>query len=367
MGVVILGAHRGGTSALTRVVNLLGLQAGPPDRLIGATPDNVGGHWEVEALSSFDEDLLGHLGGRWSGPPLIDAAKLRELACGDWGERASAAFSTSLPDDGWVWKDPRACLLLPFWRAVLADDLVIVAGVRNPVESARSLEARDGLPVQYGMALWERYQRSAMFGAGALPVFVVSFDALLADPNDTWDRLGEFLSARGQPVDLEAGRQEALAFLDRGQRHHRMTGELHPDHGVTQQQADLYRALLEGTGEVSGTWGAGLPPESPALQLAFDEHQRLSRHRDLEEQLRTGLEETRTGYEAEIGRLWSEIKRLEAELGDALDGRRAVVEALERAIVSRDEWKAHAEWLSRRWPLRVRRWISQLVNGRTPD
>ncbi len=365
MGVVILGAHRGGTSALTRVVNLLGLDVGPHDRLIGATPENAGGHWEVEALSSFDEELLLELGGRWSGPPAIHPDELRELARGRWGERARSCFRESLPERGWVWKDPRVCLLLPFWREVLADDLTVVAAVRNPLETARSLEARDGLPVPYGVALWERYQRSAMLGAGSLPVFVVAFDALLDEPEATWECLAEFLVAQGHPVDREARRREALTFLDRAQRHQRVGGELRPDDGVTPEQAALYRVLARAAWAVSGEWGADLPPESPGLQLAFDEHRRLSRHRDLAEQLRTGIEETRSVHQAQVDHMWEEIHRLEGELDGALEGRRAVVEALERALVSRDEWKAHAEWLSQRWPLRMRRWISGLVNGRT--
>lgn len=292
----------------------------------------------------------------------MDPAELRELAHGSWGEKARALFAESLPGTDWVWKDPRTCLLLPFWREVLGDDLVIVAVVRNPLESARSLEARDEIPVPYGTALWERYQRSAILGSDSLPVLVVGFDALLADPHTTWDHLAEFLGMNGIRVDPESGRQEAVRFLDRGLRHQQVDAEVADQ--LTPQQAELYSSLLQGVGVVSGDWRADLPPESAGLQLAFDEHRRLSHHRDLADQLRNGLDEVRAGFDREIDRLWGEIHRLERELDDAVEGRRAVVEALERALVVRDEWKAHAEWLSQRWPLRVRRWFSQVVNGR---
>ena len=76
MGVLVLGMHRSGTSALTRVLNLLGLDAGR-DVLMGASESNPTGHWEVERLTSFNDRLLDDRGGRWSAPPVCRSGGAR--------------------------------------------------------------------------------------------------------------------------------------------------------------------------------------------------------------------------------------------------------------------------------------------------
>ncbi len=67
-GVLVLGMHRSGTSALTRALGLLGLETGRRSDLMDAAPSNRSGHWEINALTECNDDLLRAAGGRWSGP-----------------------------------------------------------------------------------------------------------------------------------------------------------------------------------------------------------------------------------------------------------------------------------------------------------
>ena len=345
MGVVILGMHRGGTSALAGVVRLLGFDAGAEDELIGATDANRRGHWEVAALSEFNERLLRELGGRWAGPPVITEQQLESLAAGEWGRRARELFDRLLGGTEWVWKDPRLCLLLPFWRAVLDEPFRIVATTRPPVDIARSLERRDGFSLAYGLALWERYQRSAVQAVTDLDLHVVTFSDLIERPDDAVDRLAGFLG-----VDATEARTEILAFLDPGERHHHDVANLDEEQQATAEQ----RALL------AAGWTGELGPETPNLQLGFDEHHRMGALQDLAEQLRVGLDDVRAQKEAEIAALrthltslqgWlddseaevgftqAELRRIEFELADVNAGRRAVVESLEAVIAERNGWK----------------------------
>jgi hypothetical protein len=48
--LLVLGVHRSGTSAVTRVLSILG--AALPRTLLGAGPSNESGHWESEKLGS---------------------------------------------------------------------------------------------------------------------------------------------------------------------------------------------------------------------------------------------------------------------------------------------------------------------------
>ena len=87
---------------------------------------------------------------------------------------ATEALAAAYPDPGpSVWKDPRICLLLPYWRAVLQAPMAAVLVWRAPLAVARSLRRRDGTPLPYGVALWERYNRSAIANLAGTDVYVL--------------------------------------------------------------------------------------------------------------------------------------------------------------------------------------------------
>lgn len=57
----VLGMHRSGTSAVTRVCALLGAQL--PETLMGATESNPRGHWESDSIVNFNNQILEGGGG----------------------------------------------------------------------------------------------------------------------------------------------------------------------------------------------------------------------------------------------------------------------------------------------------------------
>ena len=59
--VLVLGMHRSGTSALTRVLNLLGLDLGR-DLMQAAANNNETGFWEHQGLVDIPEKLMESLG-----------------------------------------------------------------------------------------------------------------------------------------------------------------------------------------------------------------------------------------------------------------------------------------------------------------
>src|SRR4051794_2356889 len=70
-GVVVLGMHRSGTSAVTRLINLLGVSVGDTADLVGEDHANRRGYWESYSLSTYQEHLLELLGGSWYRPPAL--------------------------------------------------------------------------------------------------------------------------------------------------------------------------------------------------------------------------------------------------------------------------------------------------------
>lgn len=306
MPVIVLGVHRSGTSALVQLLAALGLAAGDADVLMEAHESNPTGHWEVTRLTELNDELLLELGGRWSGPPAVTADALRDLAAGPWGERARAVFAEVLPAERWVWKDPRTCLLMPFWRAVLAEEgLSTVVILRSPHEVAGSLHARDGIDRGYGLLLWERYQRGALAGAAELPGHVLTYDEVLADPVACATALCRSLP---ELADTTPDPRAVTAVIEPRHRHQQAEPSALPA-GV----AAVWEASLALRGGHRALPAVDLAPEHEALQAAFAEHHRLSASTDLLQQQAPLLEELHA-RRREVGELRAQLDHLESRV-----------------------------------------------------
>ena len=72
--LLVLGMHRSGTSALARVLSLMG--AALPKNLMGPGPGNETGHWEPAQIVQLHDHLLEELGSPWDDWNRIDVAAL---------------------------------------------------------------------------------------------------------------------------------------------------------------------------------------------------------------------------------------------------------------------------------------------------
>ena len=70
--VCIVGMHRSGTSMVTRLLNLCGLDLGAEQDLLGPDRGNPLGHFEHKGFKGLDESLLAHFGGSTDNPPNND-------------------------------------------------------------------------------------------------------------------------------------------------------------------------------------------------------------------------------------------------------------------------------------------------------
>ncbi|MDG2539377.1 hypothetical protein P5Y53_16995 [Dyella jiangningensis] len=222
VAILVLGMHRSGTSAATRVLNLLGADLGT--ELLQPAQDNAKGFWEHKQVVAIHERLLAELGRNWQ--------DVRSLPVG-WEQSAAAqnardALVQVLAGDFsespfWAVKDPRLCRLLPLWLP-LSDILNVrfhtLHVSRHPDEIASSLQARNNMSLEHARLLWMRYAVEANLGSRALPRAALPYVQLLSD----WK--GSLASVAAQlgltwPVELDDAAQAVDDFLSPMERHHK--------------------------------------------------------------------------------------------------------------------------------------------------
>ena len=211
------GMHRSGTSLAARAVSLLGASLGDPDSLLDPGADNTAGYWENAAVKELDDLLLAELGGAWDEPPILEPGWESGPGLDRLRHRAGRIIDDAFPidSDGIVaWKDPRASLLLPFWRTVSAVDATVVV-VRDPREVAGSLSVRNSIEPPQAALLWLRYSLAAVRADPTC--LVVTYDSFFEDLDRTLVRLADHI---GVPEPSEAQVAEIRSSIDPGLRHH---------------------------------------------------------------------------------------------------------------------------------------------------
>jgi len=225
-GLLVLGMHRSGTSALSRVLSLCGADIGT--RLLGASEGNEAGHWEDAFAVETHERLLQALGRRWSDIDRLDPGwQASALAL-----EARAAVTAYLHDDRarqplWSVKDPRMSLLAPLWTEAAAElgmPVSVLLLARHPAEVARSLSVRDGLAFGHGLLLWAEYTLAAMQVAVRHPHAVIAYEDLLADWRPCVARVQALPGGKHLAHDA-AVVAEVEAYLQPGLRHHHVADQ----------------------------------------------------------------------------------------------------------------------------------------------
>ena len=253
MQVFVLGMHRSGTSALARILNLMGLYFGDERIGTGRNDENQKGFWERRDVRTLNDTVLFAAGCDWDCVSKFDLDAIPEDA---WKSHVTSAGDIVLSLDAhrpWFVKEPRMSVLFPVWREVV-DVPVCIHIHRNPLAVADSLKARDGIPVRTGLALWEFYTSRALNDSAGIDRIFVSYEDLMEDPGRAVDKLHGALDGREnyrlrKPTQLELAR-----FLDDDLHRHRRTIRSFNAVATSSQRA-LYE-LLQGADDGKDTVAA---------------------------------------------------------------------------------------------------------------
>jgi hypothetical protein len=181
--VLVLGMHRSGTSATAAALHYLGYSLG--SSLYGPNEWNPKGYFEDQSVVRFNDELLGLMQCRWDSalpPRNVDFDAIRDHQPRAMELLQSRFALTPL----WGLKDPRMCLLEPFWSETLRAanvDTRCIFTIRNPAHVARSLMRRDGIGTRRAAWLWLTYTVGALRYAKRPGMSrFLSFDSLIEKP-----------------------------------------------------------------------------------------------------------------------------------------------------------------------------------------
>ena len=228
--LVVLGMHRSGTSALMRVLNLLGVELGAP--LLPPQPDNPTGFWEHADAVALNDRLLAALGSSWDDPqPLPGKWWTSDAARALRGDAVAILRSGLGPAPLVGLKDPRLCRLMPFWLPAFEEaglEPLFVIAVRDPAAVAASLEARNGIGPWKAHLSWLEHVLGAEESSRGRARVVVDYERTLADWRASAAHIGAGLGL-AWPVPPERAAAEIERFL-KPERRGVTAGVLHAAH-----------------------------------------------------------------------------------------------------------------------------------------
>ena len=183
IALVVVGMHRSGTSAVSRILNLLG--ADIAKKLLPPRTSNPAGFWESKDLMILHDKTLESVGAAWDDvtylPPFWHNNEVLKPYQEQFAEVVGNDFNGS---SFFVMKDPRISRFIPLTATALEELGVspkYVISLRNPLEVAASLKARDGFGLGKSLLLWLDHSLRAERMTRGLPRAFVLYEELLKD------------------------------------------------------------------------------------------------------------------------------------------------------------------------------------------
>jgi O-antigen biosynthesis protein len=320
--LLVLGMHRSGTSALSRLLNLLGVELGSD--LLPPAADNETGFWEHREIQFIHDRIYEDLQAEWTHvSPLPDhwwerpgiqkrRQQLKEELARDFGNYTL-----------WGIKDPRLCSMLPLWRPLL-DELhckpKCVLIFRNPLEVVRSLVKRDKISESRAYLLWLRSVIESEQYSRDLPRALTTFERILSDWQGQFSQIGRTLEIHW-PTPIDQVTDAVSEFIRPSARHHRVEDDSFlADNQVPQQVRRLYAAVLAAV-ESGHTDQLSVVVDKIAEELAANQPLLVQFVRDLQAETRTiAIERSKDAirFSGEIGELNQQMTAANADHADQL-------------------------------------------------
>jgi len=215
--VFIMGPHRSGSSLVAGALHSMGVNLG--NRYIEPNDDNPKGFFEDEDIVRFNDRLLRSLNLSWDSFGFIWEQDFSSARLKPYHATAVAMVSARFATTKLAGlKDPRFCILLPFWKSVISEALDVqvryVLSIRQPdhcVRSQRTRHLKDsdfhvlGRRSAHTMLLWWTYLTKALSYIDPDHLVIVDYTAMIDAPERGLQKLAGLL-------DVELSQKEIDSF-----------------------------------------------------------------------------------------------------------------------------------------------------------
>ncbi len=217
--VCVSGAHRSGTSMVTRSLVILRFELG--EKLMPPRGgNNAKGFFEDLDVVQLNEKLLAACNRHWDSVLPLNAQEINSLIQKGYAEQGLRLLQLKLSQHNhFAFKDPRTSKLIPFWETALGRGgikPVHLFVVRNPLSIAASLQKRDGIPTGKSLLIWLEHVLSFLNATQGSKVLFVSYEAFMDSPEEQVDRIGAWLGKEVDPVELS---RFTSNFIDKQLQH----------------------------------------------------------------------------------------------------------------------------------------------------
>jgi hypothetical protein len=237
-GLIVLGMHRSGTSALTGALHACGAYAGLNSDLTGSNVENPKGFFERRDIRQICDELLYSADADWWKTSAFEIGKVGNIQLKQQRMAFAEIVNVLSKEKVWILKEPRLCLLLPLLLDIIPKPICLLI-YRNPIEVAKSLRTRNQISLQQGISLWEKYTLSALDAIHSKPHIRVSYHDLISDPDYTLSNIIKKLSKFG--VKGLSNTFELSSFIDKSL--HRSLYDPHEMEILTDSQLHLWESL----------------------------------------------------------------------------------------------------------------------------
>ena len=245
--IALIGVQRSGTSAITRGLQVLGVDLGNfyGPNVVGQ--DNEKGYFEDFEISHLDVSMLNSIGYTWDNPvlPVFDD-NTRQVLSAFYHIGANILQRRLESTDLFGFKDPLIARLLPLWNDIFKDEgaeVYYIIACRNPLSTAKSMQKRDGFDIVKGCYIWLGYITASLIHSAGYKRIVVDYDELMKDPEKQLGRTAERLNLK---FDAESPEfiEYKESFLSESLRHASFAiSDLAVNSGVPPKIAELYVLL----------------------------------------------------------------------------------------------------------------------------
>jgi len=210
--IVVLGMHRSGTSALTGMLQMLGIELG--NEILAPSDENIKGFFENIDILNLNEKILSENNSSWDDTNynlIIDSEKKEKYV----SEAKKIIEDNFSYNKIFVIKDPRLCITFPIWEQALAElniMIKIILPYRNPFETAKSLKKRDGFSTEKSLLLWTKYFYLSELYTRKYKRIFIGFDELVQDTLAQIETIKKFVGIRKKNNDI-------LKFIEKDLKH----------------------------------------------------------------------------------------------------------------------------------------------------